>query len=182
MAALLSTVNSANSGSRFSENASGPSSWSGWPHTGSAPSRRRRRHASVSPISSRAPQRPLGGAHRRRRVLRDRLGQLLRRSRSRSGGSTIFGDHPELVRPLRRHPLVAPGERHAHHRLDRHLVDEADRLVRGDLADRDVRVEEGGGARRRSRCRRRRRSAAHPRRTCRSPPRSPASRSRGATR
>ena len=45
-------------------------------------------------------------------------------------------------RVRRRHPLVATEQRHAHHRFERDLAGEADRLERGDLSDRHVRVDE----------------------------------------
>ena len=120
-------VGGCHSGSRFSANARGPSVWSGWPHIdtrSSAPAWQ----ASVRPMLERAPQRPLGGRHRGRRVPGDRLGQLLGPLAQPLGRVDDLADHPQLVGPLGRHPLVAADERHAHHGLDRHLADQPDGL------------------------------------------------------
>ena len=105
------------------------------------------RHASVSPCSS-AP-------HSAFLVARIAAGEFLAifsasscaASRSRSGGSTTCEIIPSCARPRRGHALVAPDQRHAHDRLERHLVRQPDALVRHRLPDRHVRVEERGVAR-----------------------------------
>ena len=63
-------------------------------------------------------------------------------SREPLGRVDDLADDAELVGPLGGDPLVAADERHAHDRLHRRLPRERDRLVRRDLADRHVRVEE----------------------------------------
>ena len=102
------SVRSAQSGSRFSAKARGPSSWSGWPHIetssrGAGPAR-------VGEAQlERAPQRPLGRGHRRGRVLGDLLGQVLRLLAQPLGRVDDLADHAELVGPLA--PTCARGGR-----------------------------------------------------------------------
>ena len=101
----------------------------------------RTQRARDAPIARlvRGPKRP----HRGGRVLRDLLRERLRLGAQPLGRVDDLAQDAELVRAPRREPLVATGERHAHDRLHRRLPHQRDRLVRGDLPDRDVRVEEG---------------------------------------
>ena len=90
------------------------------------------------------PQGPFGGGHGRRRVAGDEQSEglgLLPQVRRRLDHLT---DHSQLQRSNRADALMAPNQRHAHHRFRRHLVQQTDRLKRRDLADRDVRIHERG--------------------------------------
>ena len=119
---------------------SGPRRWS----PGSCPSRRRRSRggrASRCPCS-RAPQIartvPWIASGGRRR---DRLGGPRGALHQLAGGRDL-GDHPDLVRPLRRHPLVVAEQREPHDLGERHDPRHVDRLVRRGHPVGDVRVEE----------------------------------------
>ena len=114
-------------GSRFSANARGPSSWSGWPHMST---------------SSCAPQRLLGGSHRGGRVARDLRGELLPGIAQRVRRVDDLGQDAELSCTRGIDALVRAGQRHAHDRLHRGLADEPDRLVRAHLPERDVGIDE----------------------------------------
>ena len=100
--------------------------------------------ASVSPSSS-AP-------HRARLVAAMAAGEFLAifsasswaAARSWSGRIDDLADHAQLVGPPGVDPLVPADQGHPHDRLDRHLADQADGLDGGDLADRDMGIEEGG--------------------------------------
>ena len=90
------------------------------------------------------PQGLLRGRHGGRRVLGDLLGQVLAATSRSSGGSTTSLRIPSCAGPLGGDALVAADQRHAHDRLHRRVAGQGDGLVRGDLADRHVGVEEGG--------------------------------------
>src|SRR5437764_1804698 len=94
------------------------------------------------------PQDPLGGGHGRGRVAGDRLAQALGFLTQPLRGVHHLADHAELQGTRGGEPFVASDQGHAQDGLGRHLAQQPDGLVGGDLSNRHVRVQEGGVGRR----------------------------------
>ena len=89
------------------------------------------------------PERPHRALHRDGRLRGDRGGDAGGRRRQFGVGHD-FGDETDLVRPLRRNPLVRAHQGDAHDLVERHLLQHVHRLEARRHAVRDVRVEERG--------------------------------------